>query len=157
MPTLQRPFDQWRVQQFDPHYGYAWYCGEGLIVSHVTVTHCTVASARAYHAFEGAVLRDRAAEIARAGGLFVIHDWRTMGSYEREGRQFWQARMRERPKGYLKGSLVCVAKANKLLRMAVEGANLIASLTHGGKVELTTDIDEALRRYHVGPERSFDR
>jgi hypothetical protein len=149
------PFDHWNVQHFDPHYGYAWYCGEGLIVSHITVAHSTIDSARAYHAFEGAILRDRAVELQRAGGLFVIHDWRAMEGYDGDGRQFWQARMRERPKGYLRGSVVCVAKANPLLRMAVEAANLVASVTHGAKVELTTDLDDALRHHRVGADRSF--
>ena len=149
MALPQRPFDKWRIQHADPNYGYAWYCGDGLIVSHITVAHATVAVARAYHDYEESILRDQTEEIRRAGGLFVIHDWRALQSYDGEARTVWQARMRERPKGYLKGSIVCVGKANKLLRMAVEAANLVASVTHSAKVELTTDLDKALRRHHV--------
>lgn len=157
MLAPQRPFDLWHVQHFDPHYGYAWYLGEGLIVSHITVAHATIDSARAYHAYEETILRDRSVELRRAGGLFVIHDWRAMESYDRDGRQYWQACMRERPKGYLKGSIVCLKKANKLLSMAVEAANLLARVTHGAKVEITTNLDEALRAHHVDAERSFYR
>ena len=59
--------------------------------------------------------------------------------------------MRQRPKGYLRGSVVCVARANALLKMAVQAANVVASVTHGAKVDLTTDLAAALERY--GAER----
>ncbi len=149
MRSPQRPLDGWRVQHADPHYGYAWYCGEGIVISQVIVPHGSVEAARAYHDFEDAILRDRSVDMQRAGGLFVIHDWRAMESYDGEARTVWQARMRLRPKGYLKGSVVCLARANKLLHMAVQAANLVASIAHGAKVELTTDLDRALRDHRI--------
>lgn len=90
------------------------------------------------------MLQDHAAEVAEHGGIFVIHDWRTLITYEAEARRVWQDRMRERPKGYLRGSIVCLLKAGPLLRMAVQAANVVASVTHQAKVELTTDIHAAL-------------
>jgi hypothetical protein len=145
------PFDRWPDGHFDPSYGYAWYCGQGLIVSHLTTQHGTEAAATAYHDFEEAVLRDHAPELARHGGLFVIHDWRSMQTYDPGARRVWQDRMQARPKGYLRGSIVCVSKAGPLLRMAVQAANLVASLAHGAKVELSTDIYAALRDHAVVP------
>jgi len=145
MHTPQPPFHHWPVQHFDPRYGFAWYCGRGLIVSHIVVTHGTEAAAHAYHDFEGSVLRDYKDEVAKQGGIFVVHDWRAMETYEASGRRVWQERMVARPKGYLRGSTVCLLRASPLLRMAVQGANMVASLTHGAKVELSTDIDGALR------------
>jgi hypothetical protein len=151
MPSRQAPFDQWPEQHSDPHYGYVWYLGQGLIVSHITVAHGSSDAACAYHDFEEAVLADHAAEVRAAGGIFVIHDWRAMESYDASARVVWQERMRQRPKGYLRGSVVCVARANALLKMAVQAANVVASVTHGAKVELTTDLVTTLRNH--GAER----
>ena len=92
-------------------------------------------------------MRERAAELARSGGLFVIHDWRTMQTYDAEARRVWQERMREREKGYLRGSIVCVAHAGALLKMAVQAANVVASVVHGSKVALSDDLESALREY----------
>jgi hypothetical protein len=141
----QPPFHHWPVQHFDPRYGYAWYCGRGLIASHVVVTHGTEAGAHAYHDFESAMLRDYKDEIAENGGIFAVHDWRAMATYESGARRVWQERMTSRPKGYLRGSVVCLLRASSLLRMAVQAANVVASLSHGAKVELSTDVDAALR------------
>jgi hypothetical protein len=104
-----------------------------------------VAAARSYHEFEERVLREHADDCRRAGGLFVIHDWRAMETYDADARKFWQQRIRERPKGYLRGSTVCVASAGALLRMAVQAANLVASVVHGAHVELSTNLEATLR------------
>jgi hypothetical protein len=147
----QPPFDRWPAGHFDPHYGFAWYCGRGLIVSHLTIRHATEAAATAYHDFEEHVLRTQAREIAENNGLFVIHDWRLLHTYDPSARRVWQERMQGRAKGYLRGSIVCVSKAGPLLRMAVQAANLVASLAHGAKVELSTDLYAALRAHDVVP------
>jgi hypothetical protein len=147
------PFDKWPIHHVDPRYGYAWYLGQGLIVSHLTVTHGTNAAAHAHHDFESAVLREYADEVAENGGIYVIHDWRGMLTYDSSARRVWQERMQARQKGYLRGSVVCLVKAAPLLRMAVEAANLVASVTHGAKVELTTNIDAALAEHGAVPER----
>jgi hypothetical protein len=47
--------------------------------------------------------------------------------------------MRQRPKGYLRGSVVCVARANSP-QDGGAAANVVASVIHGAKVELTTDL-----------------
>jgi hypothetical protein len=145
------PFDRWPVQHRDLHYGYAWYCDNGLIVSHITTRHGTAAAAHSYHEFEARVLRERASDCQRAGGLFVIHDWRAMETYDAEARRVWQEHMRAREQGYLRGSVVCVASAGALLRMAVQAANLVASVVHGAKVELSEDIEGTLRAHGLSP------
>ncbi|MET0387902.1 MAG: hypothetical protein ABW321_18160 [Polyangiales bacterium] len=118
-----------------------------MVVSHITTHHGTAAAAESYHDFETRVMRERAPDFVRSGGLFVIHDWRMMETYDVEARRVWQARMRAHERGYLRGSVVCVARANPLLRMAVQAANLAASLVQSGKVELSEDIDAALKTH----------
>lgn len=151
------PFDRWPVQHRDPHYGYAWYCGAGLIVSHITTSHGTSQAANNYHDFEERVLREHAQEVARVQGIFVIHDWRMMETYDAEARRVWQERMRVRDKGYLRGSVVCVASAGPLLRMAVQTANVFASVMHNAKVELSTDLNRTLAEHGVvGPPKAHE-
>ena len=120
-----------------------------MIVSQLTITHATLGAVEAYHGFEEQTLHERASELRAAGGLFAIHDWRSLESYDGVARTEWQERMRSRPKGYLRGSVVCVERANALLKMAVQAANMVASITHGAKVELTTELAPALQRLGV--------
>lgn len=120
-----------------------------MIVSQVTLPHGTAAAAHSYHDFETRILRERAQDVKSAGGLFVIHDWRLMLTYDAEARRVWQERMRAHEKGYLRGSVVCVARANALLRMAVQAANLVATMLHGASVELSSDIEATLRAHGV--------
>lgn len=120
-----------------------------MIVSQVTLPHGTAAAAHSYHDFETRILRERAQDVKSAGGLFVIHDWRLMSTYDVEARRVWQERMRAHEKGYLRGSVVCVARANALLRMAVQAANLVATMLHGASVELSSDVEATLRTHGV--------
>jgi hypothetical protein len=152
MPIPRRPpFDRWPVQHQDDRYGYAWYCGKGLIVSHITTPHGSTAAAQSYLDYEDRVLREHAEECLSNGGLYVVHDWRAMESYDHDARKYWQGRMRQRPKGYLRGSTVCIASAGALLRMAVQAANLVASVVHGVQVELSTDLEATLREHKLAP------
>jgi hypothetical protein len=152
MATARRaPFDLWPVQFFDPIYGFAWYCGDGVIVSHVTVQHGTEAAAHAYHDYEETILREKASEVQAANGIFVLHDWRSLQSYDGEGRRAWQRHMKARRKGYLRGSVVCLVKASPLLKMAVQAANVVASVAHGAKVELADDVEACLRAHGISP------
>jgi hypothetical protein len=120
-----------------------------VVVSHITAAHGTAEAAHHYHDYEESVLRDHAGDVRRAGGLFVIHDWRAMETYDGEARRVWQARMRAREKGYLRGSVVCVASAGPLLRMAVQAANLVASVVHGAEVKLSDDLVTTLTSHNI--------
>lgn len=122
-----------------------------MIVSHITTPRGTAAAANSYHDFETRILHERAADMQRAGGLFVIHDWRMMETYDADARRVWQERMRAHERGYLRGSVVCVARANALLKMAVQAANLVASVMHGAKVELSNDVEGTLAAHNVKP------
>jgi len=72
-----------------------------------------------------------------------------METYDADARRIWQERMRAHEKGYLRGSVVCVARASALLKMAVQAVNLVASVTHGAKVELSSDLETTLKAHGV--------
>ncbi|MFW6050443.1 MAG: hypothetical protein ACODAU_04670 [Myxococcota bacterium] len=156
-PRPKPPLDAWPVQAYDERIGFIWYCEGGVIVSQATVRHGTPEAADAYHDLVDQALEARADDLARSGGLFVVHDWRELTSYDAAARKVWQERMRRRGRGYLRGAAVVVAQANPLLRMAVQGANLMAALNLGSHIELATDMPTLLRAHGIEPpqEASF--
>jgi hypothetical protein len=154
-PKPKSPFDDWPVPDFyAPDYGFAWMCEGGLVVSHAEATWGHEAGVAGYLEFEDRVLERYRTEIAAAGGLYVIHDWRAVTGYDSGARMHWQEQLRKRPKGYLRGSTVCVTKVAPLLKMAVQAANLVASLTQSARVDLATDLDQVLAQHRPIPRRS---
>jgi len=147
------PFETWPLQLADERFGFAWYCGAGMIVTQGALTHGTQEAAHAYHDFADRVLIDHAEEIASSGGLYVIHDLRLLQTYDQSARRAWTERMKRRRNGYLRGSTVVVKEANSLLKMAVSGMNLMAAVSLGSTIELTTDLPGTLRQHDVHPPR----
>lgn len=154
-PPPRAPFADWQDHHYDPHFGRAWWCNNAVIVAQMDVTHGTTEAASAYHRFEVAMLTRHADEVRESGGLYVLHDWRLISGYDTAARTYWQAQMRSRPKGYLRGSGVCIAKVAPLLKMAVQGANLVATLTRSGAVEVTDDIHMLVAKVHPHPVATF--
>lgn len=149
--TPRPPFETWPVQIADERFGFAWYCGAGIIVTQSALTHGTQESAHAYHDYADRVLLDHADDLAKAGGLYVIHDLRILQTYDQTARRAWTERMKRRKNGYLRGSTVVVREATPLLKMAVSGINLMAALNLGSTIELTTDLIATLRKHDVQP------
>lgn len=156
LPPPRSPMDRWPVQVADPRFGYAWYCGEGVVVSQAVLTHGTEEAAHAYHDVVDAALAAAPAEFEAAGGLYVIHDFRLVRKYDAGARTAWQERMRRRGRGYLRGSTVVVHQASPLLKMAVQAINLMASLSLGSRIELASDPSVVLAELGVtGPAPRF--
>jgi hypothetical protein len=132
-------------------FGYAWYPAPGVMISQAVRRHATAAMAIRFQDLVDAVLLHDAQAIHRLGGITVINDWRLIESYDSEARKIIQDRMKRRPKGYLKATILAVPSATPLLRMAVQAANLLAALTSGGRVELTDDLELTLSILGLGP------
>lgn len=149
---LPAPFNTWPRADFQSaEYGRAWYCENGIIVSWAENAWGTESGVGHYLDWESDLIDRKARALDEAGGLYVIHDWRIVTGYESGARTRWQHQMKQRPKGYLRGSTVVVARKAPLLRMAVQAANLVASITQLGKVELDTDLTGVLRSLRVTP------
>jgi hypothetical protein len=145
----EKPLDGWPLQIADERFGFAWYCGAGMIVTQAAVAHGTEAAAHAYHDLADRVLSRCTSDVEAAGGLYVIHDMRLLESYESTARRAWAERMSRRARGYLRGSTVVVDRASPLLKMAVSGINLLAALKLGSAIEIAKDMSEALRAHSV--------
>ena len=147
-PSPRVPVDRWPVQVFDPAFGFVWYTRPATYVTQLAVPHIDVASVRVVQDHIDLILLHRAAELAEHGGLLVIHDWRVATGYDAEARREFIARLRTRPRSYMRGSVTCAA-LSPILRMAVQAGNLVATLVTGAKSEVASDPAPALRAHRV--------
>lgn len=142
------PFDRWPEQLVDPRFGRAWFCRPAVFVDQLQVEQATVETVNALHDAIDTVLGRRRAEIADAGGIIMIHDWRQLHRYTSDARKVYLDRMRSREPGYLRLA-VAIVRDTPLLRMAVQTANVLMALRIGGNLEVAMDPDVVLRRYGV--------
>lgn len=147
------PFDRWPVQAFDPAFGYCWYTQPATFVTQLCIEHGTLASARFIQDHIDLVLEHRSEEVASAGGLLIIHDWRAATGYEAEARREFLDRLRARPRSYLRHAVTCMSLA-PMLRMVVEAGNLVLTLVTGAKGEIARDPSPILAKHRVEAPRS---
>jgi len=149
-PLPRPPFDRWPIQLHDPAFGFGWYTRPVAFVTQAIITTGTLEAVRVVQGWIDLLLRERAEEIRDAGGLFVFHDWNETTGYTSDARKHYLARMRARPRDYLRHS-VTVVRPHPLFRMAVEAGNLVAALTARAKVELASDAATALAAHRIEP------
>lgn len=149
-PAARVPFDLWPVQRFDPVFGFVWYTAPAALISQTTVPHITLAAVRTLQDHIDRAIEHRRVENAQAGGLLIIHDWRIVKGYDQDARREFFARMRGRPRAYMRHAVTCVS-LSPILRMAVEAGNLVATLVSGAKSEVASDPAPVLRQWGVVP------
>jgi hypothetical protein len=152
-PSPLPPFGDWPVQFFDAGLGFAWYCEPAALVFQTVVEHGSLEAVEALNNVIDRVLVARRAELRAAGGLLLFHDWRTLKGYDKEARELQFARMRARPTGYARLTVIVIMPANRLLRMAVETAGLISTVTFGSHVALATHPAASLFQFGIRPPK----
>ena len=145
------PFSSWALQFVDEEFGYAWWCESAILVSQLAHSHASTEAARCFQDFQDHMLADHADAVRAHGGALVIHDWRKLRTYDAGARQVVQERMRARPRGSLRGSVICVTHVSALVRMAAQAANLVSTLTHGARVELVSDLQAVCIEHRPHP------
>jgi hypothetical protein len=145
------PFSDWPVQHFDPLVGFFWFARPAAFVSQSIASHGSLAVIERQNDLMDQVLSARAEEIRAAGGLLVFNDWRSVRSYDQDARARQRERMRARPSGYSRRTIIVVDPASRLLRMAVEAANLFATLTLRARIEVVLHAGDALSRAALTP------
>lgn len=138
------PFARWPVQRAVPEAGYLWRARRGVLVSHSVASRCTVVWIRAV---VSAVDRMLACEdgIVEDGGITLLHDWRSLTTYEPQARVELFAAMRRRPQGYVRRTRVAVPPT-PLWRMAMAGASLAYAFVGVRAPELLADARVLLSR-----------
>lgn len=153
----QPPFECWPRQAFDPVFGFVWYAQPAIVATQSTIEHASVAMSTFVHDLIDRVIEHAARDIAQHGGLLFIHDFRSLVGYETEARLEFLARIRRRTPGYTRGTVVAIRMDQPLLRMGVQGANLLLSVAMKAPVSMVSDPAEAValevRRAPVGDDR----
>jgi len=100
------------------------------------------------------VLRVYHEELQQLGGLLIIHDWRTLKSWDPDARQHLIQRSKERPRGAVRGVVIALSM-NPFLRAAAQVVNVMMSAIGGAGVEVVDSIAPSLTRHAVKtPPRS---
>jgi hypothetical protein len=144
------PFDRWPVQRYDPVFGFAWYTEPGAFLTQITVVHGTIELVSHINDAIDVILEKHAPRLAELGGLLILHDFRMIKSYDSKARSLWSERMKRRRPGYSRGAIVCVADT-PLLKMAVQGTNLLAALHVKTSVRLVDSLPPVLAAHGVQP------
>lgn len=150
MPAPQAPFTGWPIQWVEPGLGYAWYVEPATLVVQAFVTHGTADAAGRYMDVIDRLIEAKLDDLCAAGGLTILLDWHLMQTYEPDARRLILERMKRRPKGYLRRTVACLP-STPLLKMAVQGVNLVAAFMGGASVELCDDAREAIEKHHINP------
>ncbi len=136
------------MQAYDLAFGFAWYTEPATFVTQLAVEHGTLDSARFIQDHIDLVLAHRADEIARHGGLLILHDWRVGKGYDADARREFMERLRARPRDYLRHAVTCIT-VTPMLRMGIEAGNLVLTLVTGRKGEVGLDPVPVLARHGV--------
>ncbi len=153
-PTApEPPFAEWPLQRFDPLVGFYWYASPAVLVSQTVAVHGSLEVIERNNDVVDFILDAKADDIRSAGGLFVFNDWRSVKSYDQDARARQRVRMRARPSGYARRTVIVVNPASRLLRMAVEAANLFATLTLRSRIEVELDAARTFARAGIEPPR----
>lgn len=155
MPTHSQflpaaPFSSWPIQCVDPDVGFAWYAGNGVIVTQISGRDGTPRVASVLSDWIDELLELHRTEIVATGGMLGIHDWRRVRNYDSSARNIWFGRMKRRPPNYLRKAVVVISD-NPLLKMAIAGGNLVLALASNriGDIEIASNAYEVLRKYAV--------
>ncbi len=155
MPPAQgvplAPFSQWPVQAFLPDHGFYWYVQPAAVVCQTTIAHATIAIVDAHNDMLDSALAARKDEIAKAGGLLIFNDWRSLRGFETGARARMQERMKARKQGYSRKTVVTVNPSNRLLRMTIEAANLFKALAFNARIDVVLSPDAALAEANLSP------
>jgi hypothetical protein len=150
-PTPAAPFSDWPVQHFEPRAGFYWYTEPAALVSQSIVPHGSADAIAAHNDVVDQVLARRADAIRAAGGLLIFCDWRSVKGYDIEARALQRDRMSARPHGYARRTILVIEPESRLLAIAADWLNFLASLALKSHIELVTRIDLAVTRAELRP------
>jgi hypothetical protein len=130
-----------------PH-GYIWYSDPGVFVTQAHMEHAKLEHVVPMSEYMDSLFVLKRTELGELGGLLIVHDWRTVKSYDTETRKFLITRLQERKRGLVRGVIIAVSM-NPFLRMAVQVASAIMSASAGGRLQMVESLTPALIEHGV--------
>lgn len=140
--SAHAPFDRWPEHRRCEG-ALFWRFAPGVLVSQSRGSVATLPIVKNLTQVVDLVLKHDRGDSPEAPGIVLFHDWRSFESYDSAARKYLLDRMRTRPRGYVRRTLV-VVPPTPLWRMALAGANLIYSFLSVAAPEIYTDIHKAL-------------
>jgi hypothetical protein len=128
--------------------GYIWYTEPGVFVTQAHIERSNFEDAAALSMRIDAVLRLKKAELARHGGLLIIHDWRNLKSWDDDARQHLIERSIRRERGEIRG-IVIATSGNPLFQLMAHVANVTLSALGVARVRLVDSVEPYLEKYGV--------
>lgn len=153
LPTPAEPFAGWPVHMMIGHDdGFIWYAGGGIICVQLRVQRLDVATTTRYINAIRSVRASMADDIARAGGVRLYQDGRTLRVIDRDARVLMT---RASKRDFAPGSLVFNKTAlpidNRFVRAAVQLLALTVRQLGLPSFDLTSDLATALSQANVRP------
>jgi hypothetical protein len=128
--------------------GYIWYAEPCAIVTQTNVERATFEDTLVMTERVDAVLRAKKTELARSRGLLILHDWRSIKSWDNRSRELIVERARRRERGVLRAVVIAMS-VNPLFRLLVQVVNVTMSAIGGASVEVVDSVEPALDKYGV--------
>jgi hypothetical protein len=142
-PIPGAPFARWPVHAFHADYGFAWYCkAQRALITQTTVTYGRVAGARVVCDWIDCALREDAAGIDAAGGIFLFHDFRSLAGYDPDTRSLINERVKLRKPGYARRSIM-VVRPTPVWRMAMHVTDVTFALLRLPPINMTVNMPRA--------------
>lgn len=154
-PEPGAPFQRWRGHAYHPDYGFAWYStGQRALITQTTVTYGRAGGGHVLSDWIDAALREDAAGIEEAGGVFLFHDFRSLTGYDSEVRTLINDRIKLRKTGYARRTIM-VVRPTPIWRMAMHVTDLTLAMLGVPPTKVTGDMARAaseLSDIHIDPE-----
>lgn len=135
-PPPQSPLADWPVQHTISA-GYIWYTEPGALVTQAHVAHVTRSDTLEMTRCVDTILRVRQAELSKLGGLLILHDWRSLKTWDNASRQLILDRLRDRSPKELR-TVIIATSVNPLFRMLAQVANVTVAALGGARVQLVS-------------------
>lgn len=153
------PFERWPRQVCFAG-GYAWLVPAAqtdlAIVTQTYVAEATAQTAHAVADFLDQVVLG--GELAGAGQVWVLHDWRSLSTVANGARAAWTTRTRRPGNPFAQSEIYVALGASPILRMTLRAAALTIQLAQGQRAaRFVDDLRPILRQAGVREPNTADR
>jgi hypothetical protein len=125
-----------------------WYTAPGVFVTQSHVERATLADTIAMTERVDALLYLKRHELALLHGLLIIHDWRSLKTWDNGSRELMVERARERKRDVLRGVVIAVS-VNPLFRLLAQAVNVTMAVMGAASVDVVDSVEPALAKYDV--------
>ena len=147
MTNPRNPLHDWPVQVATAGF-YAWYAEPCAFVCQTVVDRGTRRDAEEITRLVDVVIDERGEDVKRAGGLLILHDWRTMKGYDADARAYMMDRVRSHTRGRVR-EIVIVIEMSPLFQLALGAANAFFVLATGKNLRTANAVAPELIRYGI--------